>query len=246
MNKIEIQTPQNVTIELNLADGSSRALAFFIDQIFLTIVLVLSLMTAAAFDVFEGEKEVLRYVFITILLSIYFFYSLLFEIFLNGRTPGKIMLGLRVRKLTGNAPELLDYLIRWIFRIPDLAASAGLLAFFLVTTSKRKQRLGDLLANTIVINEGKTHRTGLQEILKIKDTESTEINFPQVAFLTEDSILTLKDLVLRNKYYTSSKYTSLINETADTIGQLLGVEVPKHSKENFLRQVVREYVILTR
>ena len=55
-----------------------------------------------------------------ILMSIpVMFYSLAFEILLNGQTPGKVANKIRVVKLDGSKPTFGSYIIRWFLRLNE-------------------------------------------------------------------------------------------------------------------------------
>lgn len=70
-----------------------------------------------------------------------------------GRTIGKYFQGLTVRKLDGRRAGWSDAGIRTLLRIIEVnpALFGGLPAGLAVITSERKQRLGDMLAGTVVV-----------------------------------------------------------------------------------------------
>ena len=76
-----------------------------------------------------------------------FIYYVAFESKL-GATPGKLLLGLRVVKTDGTACDTKAAVIRTFCRIIDHLLIIGIL---IILFSKRNQRLGDHLANTVVL-----------------------------------------------------------------------------------------------
>jgi uncharacterized RDD family membrane protein YckC len=79
-------------------------------------------------------------------IIIYFaFFELLFA-----ATPGKLLAGLRVADLDGNQPTRREILIRNIVRPVDLIGFY-LVGGIIVLLNKRRQRLGDMAARTLVI-----------------------------------------------------------------------------------------------
>ena len=80
------------------------------------------------------------------------FYSLLFETLLDGQTPGKRIIKIKVVKIDGYQASLADFVIRWIFRIVDLNMMSGVVALISIITSPKNQRLGDMTAGTAVIS----------------------------------------------------------------------------------------------
>ncbi len=69
-----------------------------------------------------------------------------------GRTLGKRVFGLRVVSLEGAAPGLPASLTRSVLLFLDVFLTKGLLGAMLVLFTRRRQRLGDLLAQTMVVD----------------------------------------------------------------------------------------------
>jgi uncharacterized RDD family membrane protein YckC len=80
-------------------------------------------------------------------IGIYIGYTFLAELFF-GTSPGKAMLGLRVTGLHGEPPNLWQVLARNLLKAVELAATP-LLVFALI--SPARQRVGDMLARTVVV-----------------------------------------------------------------------------------------------
>jgi len=128
-----------------IGDSSKkRMLAVGIDS---SIATVLSLIAAGMVNSF-GATAV-----ITALCSAHLAYFFVFEA-LWSRTPGKYLFGLRVCQADGRRCTLRSALLRTLSRVIEVnpilfgALPAGIMLLF----TKRKQRLGDLLAGTVVIS----------------------------------------------------------------------------------------------
>lgn len=67
-----------------------------------------------------------------------------------GGTPGMRCLGLRVVTEHGETPELRRYMIRWLMVIVD-GYLFGLVGALAIAFSPRHQRLGDMVARTLVV-----------------------------------------------------------------------------------------------
>jgi uncharacterized RDD family membrane protein YckC len=78
-------------------------------------------------------------------------YLIVFE-GLMGATPGKFVLGLRVKRVDGGACGFGPASIRNVLRIVD-AIAVYLVALIVALLTKKKQRVGDLAAHTIVVQE---------------------------------------------------------------------------------------------
>jgi uncharacterized RDD family membrane protein YckC len=91
--------------------------------------------------------------FITIGLSIFFgFLYFWFTEGILGGTLGKGIIGLRIRNVKGGRCTLSQSLVRNLLRIID-GLGVYLVGFFIALFSKFRQRLGDHLAKTVVIEE---------------------------------------------------------------------------------------------
>src|SRR5439155_16858825 len=92
-----------------------------------------------------------RWIIFFIILLPVTFYSLLGEVYLNGQTVGKRVMGIKVISLNGNQPAFSQYLIRWLFRLVDLWMSSFVLATIMVAATEKHQRLGDLVCRTTLV-----------------------------------------------------------------------------------------------
>jgi uncharacterized RDD family membrane protein YckC len=71
----------------------------------------------------------------------------------GGVTPGMLVMGLRVETLRGGRPKGRAYLIRWVLLTVD-GLLLGLVAVVSVVATRRRQRIGDLVARTLVVRTG--------------------------------------------------------------------------------------------
>jgi uncharacterized RDD family membrane protein YckC len=128
-----------------IGDSSKkRMLAVGIDG---SIAIVLSLIAAGMINSF-GSAAV-----ITALCSVYLAYFFVFEV-LWSRTPGKYLFGLRVCQVDGSRCTLRSAMLRTLLRVIEVnpILFGALPAGIMLLVTKRKQRLGDLLAGTVVIS----------------------------------------------------------------------------------------------
>ncbi|MBP6385906.1 MAG: RDD family protein [Pseudarcicella sp.] len=84
-------------------------------------------------------------------LTPFVFYSFLFEYFNDGQSIGKLALKIKVLKIDGSKPSAGALLMRWFFRIFEIFLTTGILALIVLSISKKSQRLGDMVAGTIVV-----------------------------------------------------------------------------------------------
>lgn len=149
-NRREIELAEGVHIHLRPAGIYPRLLARVIDAG--TIVLLyflLSVVVALAGLVIGGEAGM----GISILIAFFllWFYDPCWEASKYSATPGKLALGLKVVRRSGApvgfASGFLRTLLFWIDILPGL----GMVGMISILFSKNSQRLGDIVADTLVI-----------------------------------------------------------------------------------------------
>lgn len=155
---LTVETPENLELRLPLAGFGPRFLALFLDMLFqMAVVVVLSFIiipvgTAMGSDPGAAMLVVLV-VFFLLIIFITFGYGAFFEWAWNGQTPGKRIAGIRVVRRGGLPLRPRDVLLRNLFRIIDMAPSYGLIGLISFFSTRFQQRLGDLVADTVVIRE---------------------------------------------------------------------------------------------
>ncbi len=156
MSNLLIETPENLTLQANIAGFASRFLAALIDYLLIFIVLVVMQIIFRPNLGFARDDGAATYAILFVFqFLIITFYHLFFEFIMNGSTPGKKRLGLRVVQSNGLPVTTSGLLIRNFMRLFDFipfAYGVGMIAMF---ATENTQRLGDLAARTVVIYEAK-------------------------------------------------------------------------------------------
>jgi len=156
-DQLNIDTPELVSIELPLAGIGSRFIAILVDSLILgaavILLIFLGVFIITALGNF-GEKSASWGIGILLLISFCCLgYFALFETFNNGRTPGKRVAKIRVIHQSGRGINFAEALARNLVRIIDYMPGfygVGIAAMFM---SRRSQRLGDMVAGTLVVRE---------------------------------------------------------------------------------------------
>ena len=166
-DRVQIQTPEGVELELTLAGLGSRFIARLLDELlkytvlFALILLVLGFDAAVSGPLGVGSDDGTDFgalgiaVIVLLVFLAEFFYDVPFEVWGNGRTPGKIAAGIRVVRTGGRPLGFLTSCIRNLVRIVDLLPFLYGVGMISILTTKRNQRLGDLAAGTLVIRDRK-------------------------------------------------------------------------------------------
>lgn len=243
MNSIEIRTTQNVTIEYELASLRERSFAFLIDLIIIGVVYAIM---AIFIEAVSFNDESLSQIFGFLIIVIFIFYHLLSEIFADGQSFGKKALGVKVVRLDGEEPGLSDFLLRAVLLLVDFLLSLGVLAALLISSSAKNQRLGDMTANTTVIRLKHNLRFRLEDILKINTIEEYTPQYPDVKKLSEEDMLLIKNALSRYRTHRNDAHRTVIAELAARLINVLEIENVKGNNEEFLKTLIRDYIVLTR
>lgn len=146
--RVSLETPEHVKLEYQLADLGSRAAALALD---LAIIVAAILLVALVFRYTGGLGQAVLYIVIFFAMWGYF---LFFEAVWDGRTPGKRALGLRVLHDGGEPLSFQGSVLRNLIRIVDLQPGVtGMAGAASILFNRRAQRLGDLVAGTIVVRD---------------------------------------------------------------------------------------------
>ncbi len=155
-DRLTIDTPEGVPLELTLAGVGSRCSSALIDYVFQTIILialVLVLTYGAGID--PGASALSGAFWAVGFFAVFWGYDVAFEVLNSGRTPGKAMNGLRVVRESGAPVTFGTSAVRNVIRIIDLLPGTYLVGMTSILVTRRNQRVGDLAAGTLVIREGR-------------------------------------------------------------------------------------------
>lgn len=149
-----IVTPEAVVLDLETAGFASRITAAAIDLAILLVgVFVLMLAMALAF-LRNASESTANTVLAFVVFGILFGYPIIFETLWRGRTPGKAALRLRAVTIDGAPIHLREATLRAMGGVVDLLLPpGGITGALFILGSSRHQRVGDLLAGTIVIRD---------------------------------------------------------------------------------------------
>lgn len=251
---IQIATAFNIDLEFEIAEFHKRLLAYIID--FGLMVIYLFSMKYLLYAGFNIDFEYNMGVDILVISVPMLLYSLLAELWMNGQTVGKKILGIRVISLEGGEPTLGQFILRWItkfFEWPFLfgyiffskealliytfiTGFLGIAVAVVIAVTPKSQRLGDLAAGTVLVNT--------RSKLSVEDTVFMEVNktgykvmFPDVMKLSDRDINTIKNVLMqaskRNSY-------EMCNRVAVKVKEVLKIHTDLYP-DQFLEKLLEDY-----
>jgi uncharacterized RDD family membrane protein YckC len=153
-----IETPENVELQRRLAGIGTRFIAGLVDHLLIVgaLAILLIVYLVAGYPIDPGPDSIPQGLVIALFLVAAFLvlwgYFIAFELAMNGQTPGKRAVRIRVVKEGGGPITFPDIAARNLLRIVDglfIYGVAGVVMFL----TKRGQRLGDMVGGTVVISE---------------------------------------------------------------------------------------------
>jgi uncharacterized RDD family membrane protein YckC len=148
-----VELADGVSIRLRVAGPVVRTMAWMIDLlIYLILLFALSLLLFLVVAPHLGG-EVTQGIFLLLLFLVTWFYNVLFEASESGRTPGQRAMKLRVASITGGPVTLGQAMMRNLLRVVDFMPGLYLTGFISCLLTRRFQRLGDLVAGTVMLYE---------------------------------------------------------------------------------------------
>ncbi|NGM73581.1 RDD family protein [Sphingobacterium sp. SGL-16] len=235
MNKLLINTPQNVNFEYKLAPVGTRIIAFALDYGVMLLYIFSVVLFLRSTNILDGlDKWALYGIYSLVYLPV-FFYTIGCEMLLNGQTLGKRIMKLKVVKIDGTRATFYQYFIRWVANAVDIFLSMGGVGLTSIILSQKGQRLGDIAADTTVIS--------LKETLNLKQTVFEElasehqIVYPEVYKISDEEINEIKDIY--NTGYRRKNY-EIIKALAAQVELMIGKK-SEELPEKFVAQVIQDH-----
>ncbi len=152
-----VVTPENIAFEYRVASPYERGMAFLIDVIIGIIVFALILLFSMLVFGTAGVFALGVAIGFVAAFLIFWFYGGFFETVWNGQTPGKRAMGLRVVQVDGRPINALQAVLRNFLRAFDAQpAFSHLLGLVAAASTKRYQRIGDIVCGTMVVSEDRS------------------------------------------------------------------------------------------
>jgi len=251
---IQIGTAFNIDLEFEIAEFHKRLLAYFID--FGILILYLVMMKYMLYNEFLLNWDENMGLDILVISLPMLLYSLLTELWMNGQTAGKKVMGIRVISLEGGEPTFGQFILRWItkffewpFLFGYIALSTidiigytfatglfGIAVVIIISVSNKNQRLGDMIAGTVVVN-AKSALTLADTVFMQIDKTDYKVMFPEVMRLSDRDINTIKSVLTqagkRNNY-------DMCNRVAMKIKEVLNIQSDMHV-DQFLEKLLADY-----
>lgn len=155
---LDVATPERVALHLPVAGIGYRCLAWLVDAALLFFFWVVAyfaftLLVSDVLHFLRGLSGLAQTLLGLGLFATQWLYWTLGEVFFNGQTLGKRVLGIRVVRADGSPVGLYESAVRNLCRVVDFVPVLYATGCITMLLTRQHRRLGDLLAGTLLVRE---------------------------------------------------------------------------------------------
>ncbi|MGE5519035.1 MAG: RDD family protein [Candidatus Dadabacteria bacterium] len=266
MAVVKIATNFNIDIEFVAPPFYRRLLAWVLDIIiqlfYVAIAMRLYIWISDQVGFAKGAGYTLWAIELLLILP-FLLYHLIMEVTMNGQSIGKKIMGIRVISENGGTPSFSQFIIRWLIRTSDytifiimimipyaelygpviywgmLGSLALLIVDIVLVNSSKQQRLGDILAHTVLINTKQKEK--ITDTVYLEVEEGYKPFFPEVMQMSDKDINALKGIIDTAKRYHDFNMAAA---AAEKIKRHLKIET-NLAPLSFLQTLLKDYNYLS-
>ncbi|HYB90973.1 MAG TPA: RDD family protein [Candidatus Binataceae bacterium] len=164
-------------------------------------------------------------------------YFIFWEIVTGGRSPGKLIVGLRVARRNGLPIDLHSSVVRNLMRAVDILPAEYLVGLISILLSPSGERLGDHVAGTIVLRLDRPETA--TDIPRSHDAGGLVLTRTQLARIGPREMQLIRGVLRRSSGVREDRRDELVAEAAEVMRIRLGLaELPGSDKAAFLHDLL--------
>jgi uncharacterized RDD family membrane protein YckC len=237
-----IITPEAVVLDVETAGVASRMLAGLLDLL-VQMGFVLFVLVVLSISHVVDSGTGLRTASAILLAVVVMVYPVVMETLWRGRTPGKRALGLRAVTIEGAPIRFRHAVLRMMGGIVDrFLPPIGVTGSLMVVATRRHQRVGDLLAGTVVIRD--PERTPLPQAVWFPVPQGLDQFAATIdpTALTDQQYTVIRSFLMRNREFSADARHAMASDlAARAAAQLHHEHAGSVHPEAFLLCVVARY-----
>ncbi len=243
MDKLTIDTPEQVHLEFSLAGIGSRFMATLLDSIiqlllYIAVFAGAALIASAPLGQVELRDGLWPWRSLPVLSSTWGYYAI-FESVWKGQTPGKKWAGIRVIKDSGRPITPFEAAARNLVRIVDYLPGFYGVGMVTMLLNDKHRRVGDYVAGTLVVHE----TSDRESALFFNTPANSQFSIPQASKLTLQEAELIEVFLSRRLDIPPDIRQQNGQRIADMVCTRLGItpDVRPADNENFLELLVKEF-----
>ncbi len=239
---MNVVTPENISFQYRVAGPFRRLPAFLLDLLLRAGIITVLYFAVAMLSIASLGNLTFSGMMVAVLIVSWFvvswFYGGLFETYMNGQTPGKIIMRIRVLTVDGQPIGGMQAIMRNLMRDADMfpLLSIQLLGapvpFYVIPTfglglivmmlNRRFQRLGDIVCGTVVVME---ERKWLAGVAKLEDPRAAQLaEYIPTNFVVSRSLArALAAFVDRRRFFSQPRRTEVAKFLAEPLLREFGM-----------------------
>jgi uncharacterized RDD family membrane protein YckC len=241
---LQIDTPEQISLELPLAGIGSRFLGLAIDTLLQFVLYIAAVVSLTILGV-SGAGRYLSGIpasfvpalMILFIFCVYWGYFAFFEIVWKGQTPGKRLAKIRVIHQSGRPINVYEAIGRNLLRVIDGLPGIYGVGIVCMMISSQHRRVGDYVAGTVVVHEQPTRE------VKPDWNTSAEASpaHSQLLQLTSDELVLIETYLHRRADLDLAVRDKTAYQIASRITQRTGLQRdPNQPLDDFLEAVARQ------
>lgn len=248
MKRIQIETPEKIQFTYTISELGTRGIAYFIDVaikftiITITVIILLLTILEGIFvdsGVFDSQFYLVAAFFRIVWFILDWFYFVFFEVIWEGQSPGKKLMKIRVIRSNGEPLQFDTIVLRNLLRAVDSLPILHVFGFLVALIDKKTRRLGDIIADTIVVNEIAFNIKVPDFTVKLSNDEERIKHLNKK--LTEDELFILRRYLNEKDKVPKEKRKEIAHNLAKQITLKLEIEYGDLDPEIFIERVYKEH-----
>jgi uncharacterized RDD family membrane protein YckC len=196
-----------------------------LDSLVRGVILILCLAFYILLAGLPGLAEVGLGLLLVVAFVLEWVYGAATEVLMQGRSPGKLLLGLRVVRVDGSPADTGELVLRNLLRFVDWMPALFGLAWVCMAADPSLRRVGDLVAGTMVIVDRRASApTQLRLSPPVTDEERRRL--PVRVALSPDAMRAIEALMRRAPRLSPERVEELAALLAPQISARTGVVAP--------------------
>jgi len=246
-DRITVDTPEQITLELPLAGVGSRFMAIALDTViqfviylagFFALIGLSKLAPTFPFWFRWIPQSWAPAIVIILFFCVYWGYFAFFEMIWKGRTPGKRVAGIRAIKDTGRALNVYEVIGRNLMRAVDALPTLYFVGIVAVLFSRKNQRLGDLLVGSIVVHD----KAPEQVRLDWSSSNTTDANaLPELSKISSEELALIETYLQRRDSFDFATRDATAYKIVSRITAKTGIQRDANqSLDEFLERIAKQ------
>ena len=247
-DQLQIDTPEQIALELPLAGIGSRFLGLAIDTLIQFVLYIIGIFLFAFVGTLSAAAGIARYlqwipvswapaIAILFVFCVYWGYFAFFEIIWKGQTPGKRIAKIRVIKESGRPINAYEAIARNLLRAIDALPGMYGVGIVCMMLNSQNRRLGDYVAGTVVVHDKRTEEVK-PDWNTVTEAAATS---PQLALVASEELVLIETYLHRRVDMDLILRDQVAYKIAGRITEKTGLQRgPNQSLDDFLEASARQ------